>query len=97
MKNSIALTVAAIAFLAAASVSGSAMALSARGSIGNGGRMPETMSPGTMPPPSTFGPSAPQSTPSTSYGAQYPAGESSHGGGFQSAEPVTPPPTSAVE
>ena len=43
----------------------------APGSIGNGGRMPETMSPGALPPPPT--PSAPSSsTPATSYGSRYP-------------------------
>ena len=42
------------------------------GSIGNGGRMPETMSPGALPPPPTITPSAPSSPPATSLGSQYP-------------------------
>ena len=45
----------------------------APGSIGNGGRMPETMSPGALPPPPTFSaPSAPVAPPSASYGGRYP-------------------------
>ncbi len=48
----------------------------APGSIGNGGRMPETMSPGALPPPPTISaPSAP-SAPITSYGSRYPSTES---------------------
>jgi hypothetical protein len=43
----------------------------APGSIGNGGRMPETMSPGALPPPPTITPSRP-SVPATSLGSQYP-------------------------
>lgn len=42
------------------------------GSIGNGGRLPETMLPGALPPPPTITPSAPPSPPATSYGSQYP-------------------------
>ena len=42
------------------------------GSIGNGGRMPETMSPGALPPPSTITPSAPLPPGGTSSGSQYP-------------------------
>jgi hypothetical protein len=41
------------------------------GSIGNGGRMPETMSPGALPPPPTISPS-PAPVPSGSYGGRYP-------------------------
>lgn len=52
-------------------VASPALAQYAPGSIGNGGRMPETMSPGALPPPPT--PSAPApSTPATSYGSRYP-------------------------
>ena len=43
------------------------------GSIGNAGRMPETMSPGTLPPSSTiYASSARTPAPSESYGARYP-------------------------
>jgi hypothetical protein len=43
------------------------------GSIGNAGRMPETMSPGALsPPPTISAPSARTPAPSTSYGASYP-------------------------
>jgi hypothetical protein len=43
------------------------------GSIGNAGRMPETMSPGALPPPPTISAhSARAPAPSTSYGARYP-------------------------
>jgi hypothetical protein len=49
----------------------------APGSIGNGGRMPETMSPGALPPPPTMSyPSAPAARPSASYGGSYPNTES---------------------
>jgi hypothetical protein len=58
----------AFAFL---SVATPALAQYAPGSIGNGGRMPETMSPGALPPPATITPSAP-SVPATSLGSQYP-------------------------
>jgi len=40
------------------------------GSIGNGGRMPETMSPGALPPPPTI--SAPPKRMPASDGARYP-------------------------
>ena len=50
-----------------------ALAQYAPGSIGNGGRMPETMSPGALPPPPTMSyPSAPAARPSASYGGSYP-------------------------
>jgi hypothetical protein len=43
------------------------------GSIGNAGRMPETMSPGALPPPPTISAhSARAPAPSASYGARYP-------------------------
>ena len=43
------------------------------GSIGNAGRMPETMSPGALPPPPTISaPSTRTPAPSASYGARYP-------------------------
>jgi hypothetical protein len=49
------------------------MAQYAPGSIGNGGRMPETMSPGALPPPPMISaPSTPVAPPSASYGARYP-------------------------
>jgi len=50
-----------------------ALAQYAPGSIGNGGRMPETMSPGALPPPPTISaPSTPVAPPSASYGVRYP-------------------------
>jgi hypothetical protein len=59
---------------------GPAAAQYAPGSIGNGGRMPETMSPGASPPPPTSlsYPSSSSSTsvPSSSLGARYPNTES---------------------
>src|SRR5262249_49251583 len=56
---------------------GAARAQYAPGSIGNGGRMPETMSPGALPPPPTISrPPAPAPAPSTSLGARYPNTES---------------------
>jgi hypothetical protein len=43
------------------------------GSIGNAGRIPETMSPGALPPPPTISaPSTWTPAPSTSYGGRYP-------------------------
>jgi len=49
----------------------------APGSIGNGGRMPETMSPGALPPPPTIvAPPTPAPQPSASYGGRYPSTES---------------------
>lgn len=52
-----------------------AMAQYAPGSIGNGGRMPETMSPGALPPPPTMvAPSTP--APQPSWGGRYPNTES---------------------
>jgi len=56
-------------------MAGPAMAQYAPGSIGNGGRMPETMSPGALPPPPTMPPPAPSPSP-TSWGARYPNTES---------------------
>jgi hypothetical protein len=48
-----------------------ALAQYAPGSIGNGGRMPETMSPGALPPPPTMvTPSSPPSA--SSWGGRYP-------------------------
>jgi len=44
----------------------------APGSIGNGGRMPETMSPGALPPPPTSVTPSVSSPPATSLGSQYP-------------------------
>jgi hypothetical protein len=57
---------------------GPAAAQYAPGSIGNGGRMPETMSPGALPPPPSMpAPSTPYSSvPSTSLGSRYPSTES---------------------
>ena len=56
---------------------GAARAQYAPGSIGNGGRMPETMSPGALPPPPTISrPSSPAPAPLTSYGSRYPDTES---------------------
>jgi hypothetical protein len=49
-----------------------AVAQYAPGSIGNGGRMPETMSPGALPPPTISAPSTPVAPPSASYGSRYP-------------------------
>ena len=47
------------------------------GSIGNGGRMPETMSPGALPPPPTIvSPTTSAPQPSASYGGRYPNTES---------------------
>jgi hypothetical protein len=64
-------------FIAAIVIAGPAMAQYAPGSIGNGGRMPETMSPGALPPPPTISaPPAPAIAPSASYGARYPNTES---------------------
>jgi hypothetical protein len=54
-----------------------ALAQYAPGSIGNGGRMPETMSPGALPPPPTMpAPSISTPAPSASYGGRYPNTES---------------------
>jgi hypothetical protein len=64
-------------------ISGSAMAQYARGSVGNGGRMPETMSPGALAPPATDIPSY-SSPPLTSYGAAYPRTEPYAGTGMPS-------------
>jgi hypothetical protein len=65
------------ALIAVIVVAGPAMAQYAPGSIGNGGRMPETMSPGALPPPPTISaPAAAAIAPSASYGARYPNTES---------------------
>jgi len=54
-----------------------ALAQYAPGSIGNGGRMPETMSPGALPPPPSMpAPSVSTPAPSASYGGRYPNTES---------------------
>ena len=54
-----------------------ALAQYAPGSIGNGGRMPETMSPGALPPPPGMpAPSVSTPAPSASYGGRYPNTES---------------------
>lgn len=66
-----------IAFaIPAVALATSALAQYAPGSIGNGGRMPETMSPGALPPPPTIVPSTPAPQPSASYGGRYPNTES---------------------
>src|SRR5712691_3369500 len=65
------------ALLSVIVVGGPAWAQLAPGSIGNGGRMPETMSPGALPPPPTISaPATPAIRPSASYGARYPNTES---------------------
>lgn len=53
-----------------------ALAQYAPGSIGNGGRMPETMSPGALPPPPTISAPSTPVAPSASYGSRYPNTES---------------------
>ena len=54
-----------------------AMAQLPPGSIGNGGRMPETMSPGALPPPPSLpAPSISTPAPSASWGGRYPNTES---------------------
>jgi hypothetical protein len=64
-------------FLAILLLATPAWAQYAPGSIGNGGRMPETMSPGALPPPPTMpAPSTPSRAPTASYGARYPNTES---------------------
>jgi hypothetical protein len=70
----------ALAFLTIATP---ALAQYAPGSIGNGGRMPETMSPGALPPPPTISP-APAPTPSASTGARYPNTQSLSGDRIES-------------
>ena len=66
-----------IAALAVVTFATPAMAQYAPGSIGNGGRMPETMSPGALPPPPTMpAPSISTPAPSASYGGRYPNTES---------------------
>lgn len=64
----------ALVFLTSA---GPAFAQYVPGSAGNAGRMPETMSPGALPPPLPINPpSAPSTPPSASYGGRYPNTES---------------------
>ncbi len=53
-----------------------ALAQYAPGSIGNGGRMPETMSPGALPPPPTSVTPSTTAPPATSLGNQYPMTQS---------------------
>ena len=65
-----------IAALAAITFATPALAQLPPGSIGNGGRMPETMLPGALPPPPTIAPSTPAPQPSASYGGRYPNTES---------------------
>jgi hypothetical protein len=71
-------TLLAFGFLLVAA--GPAAAQYAPGSIGNGGRMPQTMSPGALPPPPTTlsypSTPAPSSSSSSSMGARYPNTES---------------------
>lgn len=66
--------------LAVSFAPGLAQAQYAPGSIGNAGRMPETMSPGALPPPLPVTPPASSSpstgAPATSYGSRYPNTES---------------------
>ncbi|HZX88318.1 MAG TPA: hypothetical protein VFF19_32395 [Reyranella sp.] len=63
--------------LAITTVTTPALAQHVPGSIGNGGRLPETMSPGALPPPPTIvAPSMPAAQPSASYGGRYPNTES---------------------
>jgi hypothetical protein len=69
-------TILVTAFLIA-TLATPALAQHAPGSIGNGGRMPETMSPGALPPPPTMpAPSVSTPAPSASYGGRYPNTES---------------------
>ena len=69
-------TILVTAFLIA-TLATPALAQYAPGSIGNGGRMPETMSPGALPPPPTMpAPSVSTPAPSASYGGRYPNTES---------------------
>src|ERR1700754_1297017 len=66
-----------IAALAAMTLATPALAQLVPGSIGNGGRMPETMSPGALPPPPSLpAPSVSTPAPSASYGGRYPHTES---------------------
>jgi hypothetical protein len=70
-------TTTLLAMVALALLSSPAMAQLVPGSVGNGGRMPETMLPGAMPPPATMpAPSSPSPPPSASYGNRYPNTES---------------------
>lgn len=53
-------------------LAGPALAQYAPGSVGNAGRMPETMSPGALPPPLPISPPSAPAAPSPSAGARYP-------------------------
>jgi hypothetical protein len=65
------------AALAIAALATPAAAQLPPGSAGNGGRMPETMLPGALPPPPTLpAPSISTPMPSASYGGRYPNTES---------------------
>jgi hypothetical protein len=67
----------AIAAIAVLTFTAPALAQLPPGSIGNGGRMPETMSPGALaPPPTIVGPTTSAPQPSASYGGRYPNTES---------------------
>lgn len=66
-----------LALIALALLSSPAMAQLVPGSAGNGGRIPDTMLPGALPPPPTMpAPSSPAPAPSASYGNRYPNTES---------------------
>jgi len=66
-----------IVTLAVVTLATPALAQLPQGSIGNGGRMPETMPPGALPPPPTIvAPTTPAPQPSASYGGRYPNTES---------------------
>ena len=66
-----------LALIALALLSSPAMAQLVPGSAGNGGRIPDTMLPGALPPPPTMpAPSNPSPAPSASYGNRYPNTES---------------------
>ena len=62
--------------LLAAALPAFAQSAYAPGSAGNGGRMPETMSPGALPPPPTSVTPSITSPPATSLGSQYPMTQS---------------------
>lgn len=94
MNKSIPLLAVAIGCLAAVSVTGPAMARMG-GSIGNGGFMSGTMSfgttsHGTMLPSASWAPSAPSSTPVTSFGARNPDAGSNSSNVFRSLDSPIP-------